>query len=219
MKITQLEQSGFILETDNGYRLAVDIGAYTPLEKLDDLQVDALLISHVHGDHFSIEHIKKLAPKKVYFNQECIDVLGEEALASEIVKVGVGDTVSSEGVTVHFFDVDHGPNVSVRPKENFGFLIEADGKKVYFAGDMFYPSGMEVADLAVDIALIPVGSYYTFGPEEALSFIKQFRSIDQVLPMHYEKTPERREVFVKLAEAGGVTIGHRLGEFQAKHTN
>ena len=203
MNIKKFEQSGFIIETDNGYKLAFDIGSYTPIEKLNGISVDVMLVSHIHGDHFSLDQIKKLSPKKLYLNRECIEILGEEILSSEIAEVKIGDVVYINGIKVSFFDVDHGPNVKVRPKENFGFLIEADGKKIYFAGDMFYPSGMDVSTLEVDIALIPVGTFYTFGPEEAISFIKQFKKNDKVIPIHYEKYPNTREEFIKLAVAEG----------------
>lgn len=204
MKITKFEQSGFIIEAENGYKLAIDIGAFTPLEKLSGVTVDAMIVSHLHGDHFSIDQIKKLAPKKLYINKECIEILGEESLSSEIVEVKSGDVVTIDTFKVSLFEVDHGPNVTVRPKENFGFLIEVDGKKVYFAGDMFYPSGVDVSELEVDVALIPVGTHYTFGPQEAFDFVKQFKRIGKVTPMHYEKTPETRKQFIDLAIAGGI---------------
>ncbi len=198
MHITQYEQSGCLIKTNSGFTLALDIASYTPLEKLEGVTVDAMLVSHLHGDHFSIPHIKKLNPKKLYLSQECIELLGEENIQAEIVEVKVGDTINIESIEVSIFDVDHGPNVKVRPKENFGFLLTVDGEKIYFAGDMFYPSGISVADLEVDYALIPVGGFYTFGPEEALQFVKSFKNVKHVLPMHFEKTPETKEEFLKL---------------------
>ncbi len=205
MNITKYEQSGFILETKKGFRLAFDIGNKTPIEKLDDIKsVDAFLVSHIHGDHFSIPHIKKLSPKKLYLNTECLETLGEENLQSEIVQVKVGDQVMIDDVRVQFFNVDHGPNVSAPLKENFGFLITADDKTIYFAGDMFYESGVDVSSLEVDIVLLPVGTFYTFGPQEAFDFAKKFKRIGKVIPMHYEKTPETREQFIHLAVNGGL---------------
>ncbi len=203
MKLTQFEQSGFILETKTGYKLAIDIGSFTPAEKLDGMSLDAMLVSHIHGDHFSVDQIKKLSPKNLYLNQECIDVLGQQELVSKITQVKVGDQLDIDDIKVQFFDVDHGPNVKLRPRENFGFLIEADGQKVYFAGDMFYPSGIDVSNLEVDFALIPVGTFYTFGPQEALDFLKQFKKVGTVIPMHYEKTQNTRDEFMRLAVAAG----------------
>ena len=203
MKLTKFEQSGFILETSKGFLLAFDIGNKTPVEKLRGVTVDAMLVSHIHGDHFSLEQIKALSPKKLYLNQECIETLGEENLATEITRVKVGDTVTIEDITVQFFNVDHGPNVSAPLQENFGFLIKVDDRTIYFAGDMFYESGIDVSNLDVDIALLPVGTFYTFGPQEAFEFAKKFKKIGKVTSMHYEKTPETREQFIKLAVAEG----------------
>lgn len=203
MKLTKFEQSGFILETEAGFRLGFDIGNKTPVEKLNGITVDAMLVSHIHGDHFSLEQIKALSPKKLYLNAECIETLGEETLTSEIVPVKVGDEIVVDSIKVQFFNVDHGPNVSAPLKENFGFLITADNKTVYFAGDMFYESGIDVTNLEVDVALLPVGTFYTFGPQEAFDFAKKFKRIGKVIPMHYEKTPETREQFIKLAVAEG----------------
>ncbi len=200
MNLTKYEQSGFILQTDGGFRLAIDIGNKTPLEHLDGVNIDAMLISHIHGDHFSLDQIKKLAPKKLYLNQECIETLGEENLESVIVQIKADEKIDISGIEVEPFVVDHGPNVSAPVLENFGFLLRVDGKTIYFAGDMFYPSGIDVSNLEVDYALIPVGTFYTFGPDEAFAFAKQFKKIGKIIPMHYDKTPETKAQFLALAK-------------------
>ncbi len=208
MRIKQFEQSGFIIETNSSFTLALDIGSYTPIEKLEGIKVDGMIVSHLHGDHFSLEQIKKLSPKKLYLSRECIALLGEESIAPEIVEVKMGDALTigdASEVKVQIFTVDHGPNIKIVPKENFGFLFEVDGEKVYFAGDMFAQSGIDVSELEVDYALIPVGTFYTFGPDEALAFAKKFKRIGKVIPMHYEKTPETKDVFVALAKEAGFT--------------
>ncbi|OGI83492.1 hypothetical protein A2997_00700 [Candidatus Nomurabacteria bacterium RIFCSPLOWO2_01_FULL_36_10b] len=200
MNLTKYEQSGFILETNKGFRLAFDIGRFTPIKKLEGANVDAMLVSHIHGDHFSLDHIKKLSPKKLCLNNECFETLGEETLPFEIVEVKVGDKISIEDIIVEFFNVDHGPNVSAPLKENFGFLITADDKTIYFAGDIFYESGIDVSNLEVDIVLLPVGTFYTFGPQEAFDFAKKFKKIGKIISMHYEKTQETRGQFIELAK-------------------
>lgn len=198
MKITKFEQSGFVIETESGFRLAMDIGSMTPPQKLEKIEVDAMLVSHIHGDHFSLEQIKMLEPKKVYLNQECADTLCEEALPFEVEIVKVGDKIMIENIEVEFFNVDHGPNVSAPLQENFSFLINVDSERIYFAGDMFYESGIPVENLEVDYALLPVGTFYTFGPREALAFAKKFKRIGKIISMHYEKKPETRSEFIGL---------------------
>jgi L-ascorbate metabolism protein UlaG (beta-lactamase superfamily) len=204
MKIKKFEQSGFIIESDNGFKLALDIGTYTPLEKLEGVSCDAMLVSHIHGDHFSVNHIRKLAPKKLYLNNECMELLGEESILSEIIQVKTGEIITIEDFQVSFFNVDHGPNISAPLEENFGFLIKVDGQNIYFGGDIFYPSGIDVTNLEVDYALLPVGGHYTFGPQEAISFANQFKRIGEIIPMHYQKNnfidPIRYKEFVELAK-------------------
>ncbi len=207
MRIIQLEQAGVIVETAAGYRVAIDIGSYTPVEKLADMSADAMLVSHLHRDHFSIPQIQVLAPTTVYLNRECIDLWGDESAKSHIVEVKVGDSRDiGGGVHVTFFEVDHGPNVTTKPKENFGFLLEADGKRLYFGGDIFYPSGINVSTLEVDYALLPVGGFYTFGPAKAVAFAKQFKHIGALLPMHYNMRPEAKDEFLSLAKSAGLAV-------------
>lgn len=206
MKIIKFEQSGVIIEADSGYRLAIDIGIYTPIEKLEGIAVNAIFVSHVHGDHFSPAHIKKLSPQKLYLGRECAEAARKENLPAEIIEVKASDLIEIDGIKIKLFEVDHGPNVKVKPKENFGFLIEVDGKKIYYAGEIFSPSGLDVTSLEVDVAMIPTGTFYTFGPSEAIAFAKQFKKIRKLIPMHYEKTPETREEFVRLAEIGGFDV-------------
>lgn len=201
MKITKFEQSGFAIESDNGYRIALDIGRYTPIENIGNIgHIDAFFVSHLHGDHFSIDHIKAISPTKLFLNSECTETLGEENLPFEIKIIKSGDKITIGDFSISFFDVDHGPNISSPLRENFGFLIEVDSQKIYFAGDMFYESGIDVTNLEVDYALIPVGTFYTFGPEEAFKFAKKFKRIGKIISMHYEKTPETREQFIALAQ-------------------
>jgi L-ascorbate metabolism protein UlaG (beta-lactamase superfamily) len=206
MKIKYFEQSGFIIEANSGSTLAVDIGYYTPLENLAGISPDAMLISHFHGDHFSPEHIAKLAPQQLYVSHECLDTAGDKHFSSTTTITKAGDQFTVNDFTISVFSVDHGPNVSQQPKENFGFMIEVDGQRVYFAGDIFYPSGIPVADLEVDIALIPVGTFYTFGPKEAVAFAQSFKRIGKVVPIHYENNPETKDEFITLAKAAGLEV-------------
>ncbi|HEY5588648.1 MAG TPA: MBL fold metallo-hydrolase [Candidatus Paceibacterota bacterium] len=198
MKFTKFERSGIILESNSGFRLAIDVANKTPIEELEGIKVDAMLSSHIHGDHFSLDHIKKLNPNELYLNHECIEILGEEKLESIIKEVKIGDSIIIGDIEVTLFEVDHGPNVTSKPKENFGFLINIDNKIIYFAGDMFLPSGIDVSNLEIDYAFIPVGTFYTFGPQEAFDFAKQFKQINKIISMHYDIEPGSHEKFINL---------------------
>ncbi len=200
MKITKFEQSGVIFESNTGSRLAIDIGSYTPIEKLEGIKADTVIVSHIHQDHFSLEQIKKLSPKKLYIGSEGKESLGGEIFPFEIIVIKDGEQIEVGDIMVDVFDVDHGPNVSAPIKDNFGFLITTDNQKIYFAGEMFYESGIGVANLEVDYAFFPVGSFYTFGPQEAFTFAKKFKKIGKAISMHDRSVSEKKAEFVKLAE-------------------
>ena len=200
MNLTKFEQSGFILETKKGFRLAFDIGNKTPIDKLNTVKpVNAFLVSHIHGDHFYLENIKKISPNDLYLNHECLEAVGEENLSAKIIEVKSGGSFLIDEIKITYFTVDHGPNISA-PVENLGFLIEVENQTIYFAGDMFYESGVDVSNLEIDIALLPVGTFYTFGPQEAFDFVKKFKRIGKIISMHYEKTPETKKQFLELVK-------------------
>ena len=72
-----------------------------------------------------------------------------------------------------------------RKGDGVGFLITADGKTIYHAGDTdFIP---EMRDLgAVDVALLPIGGNYTMGIDDA---VRAAIAINPkvVIPMHHLK--------------------------------
>ena len=205
MRITQLEQSGVLITTAKGTTIAIDIAAMTPLQKIIGKSVDLMLVSHIHGDHFSPEHIATLAPKALYLGAECAAAVADVRDFVSIERIiGTGEVIHHDDVRIEVFSVDHGPNVTSPLAENFGFLITAGADSLYFAGDMYYPSGLDVSRLDVDVALLPVGTFYTFGPEEAVSFAQSFKRLGCVIPMHYEKKPETQASFHELAARAGV---------------
>ncbi len=199
----KFEQSGFIFESASGFRLGVDIGNKTPIENLEGVACDAMLVSHIHGDHFFPENIRKLSPKDLYLNDECRASLPEGALSCELKHIEAGMMFDVGDFKINAFTVDHGPNINPL-KENLGFLIKVDGKKIYFPGDMFYPSGIDTTTLEVDLLLVPVGTHYTFGPQEAIDFVKTFKGVAMVVPMHFENKPETRDEFLELARKEGI---------------
>lgn len=191
MNIQKFEQSGFVITSSEGFRVAVDVAGLTPIESLDNVSVDAVLVSHKHGDHFSVDHINALQPVQgVWIGDECqkqeswmnIDEdLKVHTIAEGEVEIGP--------FKVQIFQVDHGPNATQPLLENFGFLIREGGKSIYFTGDMYTPSGISTSDLSVDLVMVPVGGHYTFDAYAAYDFVQSFAHIGKVIPMHYEEIP------------------------------
>ena len=59
------------------------------------------------------------------------------------------------------------------------------GRKIYHAGDTALMTDMTLlADEDIDVALLPIGDFYTMGPADALRAVKLIRP-RLTVPMHY----------------------------------
>jgi L-ascorbate metabolism protein UlaG (beta-lactamase superfamily) len=73
--------------------------------------------------------------------------------------------------------------------EACGVLVEADGKRVYHAGDTALFSDLHlVGRLGLDVALVPIGDNFTMGPEDALEALDLLKP-KLAVPMHYNTWP------------------------------
>jgi L-ascorbate metabolism protein UlaG (beta-lactamase superfamily) len=96
---------------------------------------------------------------------------------------------------------DHGPKLS-KPIENYGFVLEAAGKRMYFVGDVAVatvpPPGR------FDLVAIPVGGAgFTFDPQGALNYLMSLQDVRMVIPVHAGgiSDPCSPDVFRSLAGA------------------
>jgi ribonuclease J len=128
------------LTADNGMILWIDLGA--PLDKKNPNvnyaknKVDALLISHPHHDHFGLmEEVGTEVP--IYIGQLSLDLINATRLFRnipplkenyKIIHAWKSFTIADTFKITPFL-TDHST------PEAFAFLIEADGKRVFYSGD------------------------------------------------------------------------------------
>ena len=200
MIITKYEQSGFVLKSDKK-RIAVDIGEYTPRETVERLaQVSAVIVSHIHKDHWSEEYAQMLGGKLFTVAQVAEAVESPEKLDIHIHKVGDTFKIPETPFTVTVLPSDHGPHVS-SPVENTALLISDGDSSVYFLGDMFVSAAP--IEQEYDAIMIPVGNNnYTFGPGEAASYIHELGWNGVTIPVHYngKLDPKTADEFAKQIE-------------------
>ncbi|NEW78059.1 MAG: hypothetical protein GZ086_01255 [Gelidibacter sp.] len=128
------------LTADNGKILWVDLGAplddKNPNISYTDNKVDALLISHPHQDHFGLmEKVGTDVP--IFIGEVALDFINATKLfINEPQLKGNYKTIKPwqtfticDTFVVKSFLTDHST------PEAFAFLIEADGKKVYYSCD------------------------------------------------------------------------------------
>lgn len=156
----------------------------------------AVLLSHLHADHFHVASLRRVPGKPVLivprgagaFVAKC---LGPEA-ARRTVELAPGEAAAVGGVKVHAVPAAHDGGRGPWSRERavaVGFVVEGSAR-TWYAGD----TGLfdEMADLApLDLALIPVGgwgptlgSHGHLDPAAAAEALHRVKA-DWAVPVHY----------------------------------
>ena len=155
--------------------------------RAEDLRgVDLTLISHNHWDHTDRRFLRMLDP-----SAPAIAPAGR-AWVSRLK--GAKHVIGLEPWEKRRF----GPfEITAVPARHIavtvGFLIEAESKRVYFAGDTYFGAFMEKigAEMRPDVVLLPVTTYripMTMGEEGALRAVRALRPATAI-PIHLGITP------------------------------
>ena len=200
-KLTWLGHAAFLVESPNGVRIAIDpwIGNNPRFPKgFEWGKLDVIAATHGHFDHFGDDGIA--LAKKTGATVVAIFELALHCSANGVEKVsgmnkGGSQTVS--GVRFRMVNAIHSSGTSGAGREsNFpsdpcGYVMTfEDGFRIYHAGDTNV-----FADMALigelyepDLALLPIGDFYTMGPREAAKAC-QLLGVPRVIPMHWGTFP------------------------------
>jgi L-ascorbate metabolism protein UlaG (beta-lactamase superfamily) len=151
MRITKLGHCCLLIE-EAGLRILTDPGSYTreAQEKLEN--IDVVLITHEHGDHFHLESLKK--------------ILLNNPKAEVITNRGVGAFLRAEGISFNSLEhdekhavkevlfegygSDHAPIYPGVPEViNTGYFIH---NTLFYPGDALFNPGREIPVLALPVA-------------------------------------------------------------------
>lgn len=150
MKITKLGHCCLIIE-ENGVKILTDPGTYTT-EQNNVKDVDIVLITHEHQDHFHLESVKTILannPKaKIITNNAVGGLLKEAGINCELLEDGQNGLFNNVKVEAH--GKDHAFIYETVPTVmNTGFFI-AD--RLFYPGDAFHNPGKPVEILALPVA-------------------------------------------------------------------
>jgi L-ascorbate metabolism protein UlaG (beta-lactamase superfamily) len=187
MKITKFAQSCILIETGNK-KILVDPGSILfDKSLLDDHwnNIDILLVTHKHVDHFyepAIHEIIKNPKTKLYSSSEVAQAYPN--IPMNIVKVG--DVLNDGGIKIEVVKAVHGYLPYFRGSgeinENIGFIIETEDKRIYITSDTV---GFK-NDYKCDILCIPVSNHgLTMGPFDAALFAKE-TGASLIIPVHID---------------------------------
>ena len=191
--ITWLGHAAFLLDI-NGHSVLLDpFITDNPLATVtaNELNPEMILLSHAHDDHVgdSVDIAKRSGARLL-----CNFEIGNWLLAngiSDVVQLNPGGTyqcdfLSARWTIAHHSSSFHDGTYGGQPN---GYVINAHGKRIYFAGDTDVFLDMQlIGDLNIDVAILPIGGTYTMGPDEALKAVEFIRP-RVVIPMHYNTFP------------------------------
>ncbi len=147
MEITKYGHACFVA-TKNNESIVVDPGRLSPDFAAPEHAV-AVVVTHMHGDHWTVEQLRKLQGVPVYTVDDAAAAMKEAGIEATIVKPG--DEISVGGFTMKFTGGEHAlihPDTPIC--HNVGVLI--NNGKVYYPGDSFADPGIAVETLALPIA-------------------------------------------------------------------
>jgi len=191
VKITFHGHACFVLEAD-GRRVIIDpfiTGNPATDVSLDRLpKVDAVLLSHGHGDH--------LGDAVPIARRDAATIVATFELAKFCEKQGavahamhIGGAHQFPFGRVKLVPAFHGGQIEGDDTGRYttnpcGIVATLGGRAVYHTGDTALTLEMQLLAGQVDVLLCPIGDNYTMGIEDAARAV-EFVKPRTVIPMHY----------------------------------
>jgi len=182
-----------VVFTWNGKRIVADPTSFPPGPSSGAADFkganppDLILITHEHGDHFSVPTLTELAgPNTIIVAPQSVYGMMPPALQAKTKVMKNGDKQTYAGVPIEaVVEYNVTPDrLMFHPKgRDNGYVLTMGGKRVYLAGDT--EETPELRTLPnIDIAFIPFNLPYTMTEEQAATWVKDFKP-KIVYPYHF----------------------------------
>ncbi len=191
--LTWLGHSAFRIDTPGGKRVYVDPflngNPKCPEAEQQPERVDAILITHGHGDHYGdTVALAGTFGCTVVAPVELAGWLQAQGVKS-IRDPNKGGTVELDGVKVTLTHAQHSSstNDGTYAGEPCGLIVELeDGTTLYFGGDtnVFGDMALIARIYEPSVAVLPIGDHYTMGPREAAVAL-ELLDVQRCVPCHW----------------------------------
>ena len=201
MKLTWLGHSGFRIEIADQVLLVDPWMTGNPMFPQDRRGeaiggATAILVSHAHGDHAS--DAPAIAKELGVPTVGTYDLMSwwETVHAIKTIGFNKGGTIRLGAVAVTLVNAVHsssasGENGPIYGGHEAGFMIEGEGKTIYFSGDTDVTADMEVFEALhhPQIGILSAGGYFTMDMKRAAWAAKRYFNFETVIPCHYRTFP------------------------------
>lgn len=187
-------------------------------------EIDYIIISHAHLDHFDRRTLRLLANKtqNIIIPKECSDLV-EKMPFKNTAELHWGEVLKNDDLTVTSYRAEHwGRRVPWESKHRGYncYTLERNGRAIFFGGDTAYGPHFKTIgqNHQIDIALLPISAYkpismaaHHMNPLEAYNAFNDLQS-RHCIPIHWgsfrltlERMDEPPRLFKNCAEEYGVS--------------
>jgi len=212
LDITFLGHAGFLLD-DGSHKLAIDpflSGNELAKHKPDDIQCDALAITHGHEDHLNDDGIaiaKNNGAQVISSYEICMNFFSGQHGIQNVNPGNPGGQVSTDFGWVAFTQAFHSSSYQGQYMGMpMGLIVNMGGVTFYHLGDTGLFSDLKlIGELyKPDVAAVPVGDRFTMGPELGRK-AAEWVGAKTAIPIHYKTFGLLRQDIAGF-EPKGVTI-------------
>jgi L-ascorbate metabolism protein UlaG (beta-lactamase superfamily) len=200
-RITYLGHSTFRFVTPGDEQIIIDPflteNPQTPADLKRVGELDTILITHGHFDHFSdVMPLQGQTGAATVSNFEIFSYLQRQGVENAM-PVQKGGSIQVGGIKVTATHAHHSSSIAlddgtvIYAGEPMGYIVEFEsGFKVYHAGDTAVFGDMQlIGELyRPDVALLPIGGQVVMSPYEA-AHAARLLGIQHVVPIHYGTFP------------------------------
>ena len=211
---TWLGHATFLVSTPGGKKMLFDPWITGNPKSPDSAKklghLDLILVTHGHGDHTGdVVPVARESGAQVVAPFELSLYFQRKGLQN-VTGMNPGGTLQALGLSVTMVQAFHSSSIEDDGKVMYagvatGYVVKLEnGVTLYFAGDTALFGDMRlIGELyRPQIAFLPIGDFYTMGPEQAAKAV-EFLGVKQVVPMHYGTFPALTGTPAKLRELLG----------------
>ena len=202
--IFSMGQAGYIIKSKSGRTLGIDLYLSECVERVEghdgyhrlmpeivnpsELNLDILIATHFHRDHFDIDAIPELMANgktMLYCSYDCKDDVERLGIDNQrVVFAQSGNKYEVDGFEIRFTKCDHGTGAP----QALGVLISVDNHNILEVGDTSFHEEWKDEYLSagpIDVLIAPInGAYGNLNEQEHILLTKVLHP-ELVIPCHF----------------------------------